>query len=47
MCAAICSQDFQPWLKWLVFDAVFTLLITVLVKRAEFTRPLFTLIGWL
>lgn len=40
------SQEFQPWLKWIIFDAVLTLVVGRLVKHAEFTRPLFEAIGW-
>ena len=40
-------MEFQPWLKWLIFDAVLTLLVGALVRRAEPLRPLFEAVGWL
>jgi hypothetical protein len=39
-------QEFQPWLKWIIFDAALTLLVGQLVKRVEFVRPLFEAVGW-
>lgn len=40
-------QEFQPWIKWLVFDALLTLLLGLVVKRFEGLRPLFEAVGWL
>jgi hypothetical protein len=39
-------QEFQPWLKWIIFDAVLTLIIGQLVKHVEAVRPLFEAVGW-
>lgn len=39
-------QEFQPWLKWIIFDAVLTLVIGQLVKYCEGLRPLFEAVGW-
>jgi len=39
-------QEFQPWLKWIIFDALLTLLVGQLVKHVEVVRPLFEAIGW-
>jgi hypothetical protein len=39
-------QEFQPWLKWIIFDAVLTLVIGQLVKYFERLRPLFEAVGW-
>jgi hypothetical protein len=39
-------QEFQPWLKWIIFDAALTLLVGQLVKRVEVVRPLFEAVGW-
>lgn len=41
------AQEFQPWLKWLVFDALLTLLLGLVVKRFEVLRPLVEAVGWL
>jgi hypothetical protein len=40
------SQEFQPWLKWIIFDAVLTLVIGQLVKYFDGLRPLFEAVGW-
>jgi hypothetical protein len=47
LCAHRLPQEFQPWIKWLVFDAVLTLLLGLVVKRFESLRPVFEAIGWL
>ncbi|WIA12258.1 hypothetical protein OEZ85_012323 [Tetradesmus obliquus] len=39
-------EEFQPWLKWIIFDAVLTLVIGQLVKYFEGLRPLFEAVGW-
>lgn len=40
------TQEFQPWLKWIIFDAALTLVVGQLVKHVEAVRPLFEAIGW-
>lgn len=40
-------QEFQPWIKWLIFDALLTLLLGALVRRCEALRPVFEAVGWL
>lgn len=38
-------EEFSPWLKWLVFDAVLRLAVQYLVKRSERLRNLFERVG--
>jgi hypothetical protein len=42
-----CLQEFQPWFKWLIFDAFFTLVLGLIVQRFEALRPLAEAVGWL
>lgn len=47
VCCTLCAlQEFQPWLKWIIFDAALTLVIGQLVKHIEFMRPMFEAVGW-
>lgn len=39
-------EEFQPWLKWIVFDAALTLVVGWLAKRFTPLRPLFEAVGW-
>jgi hypothetical protein len=39
-------QEFQPWLKWIIFDAALTVVVGQLVKHVEFVRPMFEAVGW-
>lgn len=45
-CLCLQLQEFQPWLKWIIFDAALTLLVGQLVKHVEFVRPAFEAVGW-
>ena len=40
-------QDFQPWLWWIVFDALFTIVVKCLAQRVARLRPFFGTLGWL
>lgn len=40
------AQEFDPWLKWVVFDALLSLVVAALVKRVDSLRPFFETIGW-
>jgi hypothetical protein len=35
------AQEFAPWWKWLLFDALLTLVVGAVASRFESTRPLF------
>jgi hypothetical protein len=39
------AQDFSPWLKWLVFDALLTAMIGFLATRYKGLHPLFRALG--
>jgi hypothetical protein len=38
-------EDFSPWLKWLVFDAILTALVGILANRYKGLHPLFRALG--
>jgi len=38
-------EDFSPWLKWLLFDAILTALIGILATRFKGLHPLFRALG--
>jgi hypothetical protein len=40
-------QEFDPWLKWLIFDAAFTLLVGAVARQFESLQPWFAAVGWL
>ncbi|PNW75578.1 hypothetical protein CHLRE_12g532327v5 [Chlamydomonas reinhardtii] len=40
-------EEFGPWIKWLVFDALLTLIVGFIASRFEATRPIFEAVGWL
>jgi hypothetical protein len=40
-------EEFSPWLKWLVFDAVMSYIISLLAKRVPAVRNFFEAVGWL
>jgi hypothetical protein len=40
-------QEFEPWFKWLVMDAVLALLVGAIAERALHLRPVLRAIGWL
>ncbi|PNH02428.1 hypothetical protein TSOC_011600 [Tetrabaena socialis] len=37
-------EEFAPWIKWLVFDALLTIIVGLIASRFEATRPLFELV---
>ena len=39
------SQEFQPWLKWIIFDAFLTLALAVLLRRYKRLRPVLEALG--
>ena len=41
----ICAQEFQPWVKWLIFDALLTLAIGTLLRRYKGLRPALEALG--
>mmetsp|Transcript_26089 Transcript_26089/g.46388 ORF Transcript_26089/g.46388 Transcript_26089/m.46388 type:complete len:92 (+) Transcript_26089:340-615(+) len=46
---AVCwlLDEFEPWVKWLVYDALLTLLTAALARRWKQLNPLFEALGWL
>ncbi|KAK9832576.1 hypothetical protein WJX81_000055 [Elliptochloris bilobata] len=40
-------QEFEPWFKWMVFDAVLYLVANAAVKRLSRLRPAFEAVGWI
>lgn len=40
-------QEFEPWFKWVIMDAVLALAISLIAKRVKSLRPVFRAIGWL
>jgi hypothetical protein len=41
------SQELQPWFKWLLYDALFTLAVQWLGGRSRPAARVFTAVGWL
>ena len=41
------SQELSPWLKWLLFDAILTLLVRAVSEKSSRLRSLFEALGWL
>ncbi len=41
------AQEFGPWLKWLIFDALLTIIVGFLATRFKQLRPVMELVGWL
>ena len=39
------TQEFQPWIKWLIFDALVTLAIGALLRRYKGLRPALEALG--
>mmetsp|Transcript_11443 Transcript_11443/g.29330 ORF Transcript_11443/g.29330 Transcript_11443/m.29330 type:complete len:92 (-) Transcript_11443:349-624(-) len=39
-------DEFEPWLKWMVYDAVFALVTAALVKRCNRLAAVFEALGW-
>jgi len=39
-------DELGPWIKWIIYDALLTLVIGWLVHRLEFLRPVFEAVGW-
>jgi hypothetical protein len=44
--AARRPKEFEPWLKWVILDAVLALAAAAIVQRVESLRPTFELFGW-
>lgn len=40
-------QEFEPWLKWVMLDALLSLAITLLATRVQRVKPALRAIGWL
>lgn len=40
------AEEFDPWLKWVIFDALFALATARLAARVAAVRPLFIAVGW-
>lgn len=40
-------QEFSPWLKWLILDAILALIVRALAANCEWLVPYFEAIGWL
>ena len=38
-------QEFQPWIKWLILDALLTLAIGTLLRRYKSFRPALEALG--
>ena len=41
------AQEFEPWFKWMIMDAILALLLNITVHRVRGLRPVFLAIGWL
>jgi hypothetical protein len=41
------GQEFEPWLKWVIMDALLSLAISILTRHAKHLKPIFNAIGWL
>lgn len=39
-------DEFEPWLKWLVFDAVLRLVVAWLISKSERLRSFFGMLGF-
>ena len=42
----IIPQEIQPWLKWLLYDALFTLVVRSVANKSVRLQSLFELVGW-
>jgi hypothetical protein len=40
------ADEFDPWVKWVVLDALFALLTAAVARRVSAVRPLFEAFGW-
>ncbi len=40
------ADEFDPWLKWVVLDALFALATAHVARRVALVRPLFEAVGW-
>lgn len=40
-------QEFEPWFKWVIMDAVLALVVSVVARRIKRVRPVLRAIGWL
>jgi hypothetical protein len=44
---ALTTQEFAPWLKWLIFEAVLALVVRALAAKVSSLEPFFEAVGWL
>ena len=42
-----CLQEFEPWFKWMLFDAILFALVSTSAKQIKFLRPAFEAVGWI
>ncbi|BDA47293.1 hypothetical protein COCOBI_10-1390 [Coccomyxa sp. Obi] len=40
-------EEFEPWFKWVILDAVLALVVSLVAKRIKRARPVLRAIGWL
>ncbi len=40
-------QEFGPWWKWMVFDALLKLIARALARRSQRLESIFEAVGWL
>lgn len=40
------ADEFDPWIKWVVLDALFALATASVARRVALVRPLFEAVGW-
>lgn len=43
----LCTQEFGPWWKWMVFDALLKLIARALARRSQRLESIFEAVGWL
>jgi hypothetical protein len=40
------AEEFDPWMKWVIFDALFALATAHVARKVAAVRPLFEAFGW-
>lgn len=40
------ADEFDPWIKWVVLDALFAVVTAAVARRVGAVRPLFEAFGW-
>ncbi len=40
-------EEFEPWLKWMVFDSIMALMLGYLGRRWKALQPYLEALGWL